>query len=110
MSKFCVIGFENSRGIQRRPLGAPIILCKAHHSNNIFGDMPQTTFEWYKKSLDKKVIKKWSQYNMRKHCNRNWSSTKNKDIFVCSDGTILYIVPAEEVDICFAEIKLKGKN
>lgn len=106
MSKYCVIGFENSSGINSRPLGSPIILCKAHHSD----DISQTTFEWYKKSLDKKVIKKWSQYNMRKHCNRNWASTKNKDMFVCSDGTLLHIVPAEEVDICFAEIKLKGKN
>ena len=104
MSKFCVIGLENSSGISSRPLGAPIILCK--HRD----DFTQTTFEWYKESLDKKVIKKLSQYNMRKHCNRNWASTKNKDMFVCSDGTILYIVPAEEVDICFAEIKLKGKN
>jgi hypothetical protein len=107
MKKFCLIGFENSSGVKRRPRGAPIIMCK-----NPYGDtltLNHTTFEWYKASLNKRLILKWELDGLRKYCSSHWS-TKDPYTFICSDGTILHIVPYEEISIIFAELKLRGKN
>ena len=104
MKKYCLIGFENCSGVLGRPFGAPIILTKAKRRE---ASSSGTTFDWYKKTLDKSLIKRWTLKNMREYANKHWSDKKDEDVFRCGDGTMLYIVPENEIEIAFAEIKLK---
>jgi hypothetical protein len=84
-----IIGIENNDRA-RRPRGTPIVVCSLSGAMGVYGDDIAHLF----------TFKEAEHY-----CSHNWQVVG--DAYECFDGTKMYIVPTADIEIVFAELKLK---